>query len=84
MLKNKRKKLGISQRKLGEKLKLDRSYISKVENGKFTNVSLDFIKKISKELDLCPVDVFSFFLQQIEKTSKKMIRLGNQSTLVFF
>lgn len=61
MLKNRRKKLGISQRKLAKRLNVDRSYLSKVENNKFNNVSVGFIRKISKELNLNPVKVFLFF-----------------------
>ena len=61
MLKYKRKKLGISQSELAKRLHVDRSYISKIENSKFNNVSVEFIRKISKELKLNPIDVFLFF-----------------------
>lgn len=61
MLKYKRKKLGISQSELAKRLNVDRSYISKIENRKFNNVSVEFIGKISKELKLNPIDVFLFF-----------------------
>lgn len=61
MLKYKRKKLGISQSELAKRLHVDRSYISKIENRKFSNVSVEFIRKISKELNLNPIDVFLFF-----------------------
>ncbi|MDU4979423.1 MAG: helix-turn-helix transcriptional regulator [Clostridium celatum] len=61
MLKYKRKKLGISQSELAKKLHVDRSYISRIENRKFNNVSVEFIRKISKELKLNPIDVFLFF-----------------------
>jgi transcriptional regulator with XRE-family HTH domain len=61
MLKYKRKKLGISQSELAKRLHVDRSYISKIENRKFNNVSVEFIRKISKELKLNPIDVFLFF-----------------------
>lgn len=61
MLKYRRKKLGISQSELAKRLDVDRSYISKIENHKFNNVSVEFIGKISKELKLNPVDVFLFF-----------------------
>ncbi len=61
MLKYKRKKLGISQSELAKRLHVDRSYISRIENRKFNNVSVEFIRKISKELKLNPIDVFLFF-----------------------
>lgn len=61
MLKNKRKKLGMSQRKLAKRLKITQTYLSKVENNKFNNVSVGFIGKISRELKLDPIDVFLFF-----------------------
>lgn len=62
MLKRRRKKLGISQSKLAKRLNVDRSYLSKIENRRFNNVSVEFIRKISKELKLNPIDVFLFFL----------------------
>ena len=61
MLKRRRKKLGISQSKLAKRLNVDRSYLSKIENRRFNNVSVEFIRKISKELKLNPIDVFLFF-----------------------
>jgi len=61
MLKYRRKKLGISQSEMAKRLDVDRSYISKIENRKFNNVSVEFIGKISKELKLNPIDVFLFF-----------------------
>ena len=61
MLKYRRKKLGISQLELSERLNITQSHLSKIENRKFSNVNIDLIKKISKELKLDPVDVFLFF-----------------------
>lgn len=61
MLKYRRKKLGISQSELAKRLDVNRSYISKIENCKFNNVSVEFIGKISKELKLDPIEVFLFF-----------------------
>lgn len=61
MLKYKRKMLGISQRSLAEKLGITQSYYSRIENGKFNNVTIEFIYKISIELELDPIDVFNYF-----------------------
>ena len=61
MLKYRRKKLGISQLELSERLHITQSHLSKIENRKFSNVNIDLIKKISKELKLDSVDVFLFF-----------------------
>lgn len=61
MLKYRRKKLGISQLELSERLNITQSHLSKIENRNFSNVNIDLIKKISKELKLDPVDVFLFF-----------------------
>ena len=61
MLKIARQKSGLSQRRLAKKLKVTQSYISKLENGSLDNVTLKLVLDISKELKLCPIDVFIFF-----------------------
>lgn len=61
MLKNSRKKLGLSQAELARKIGIKQSYLSKIENLKFNNVTIKLIKKISVELHLNPIDVFLFF-----------------------
>lgn len=63
MLKNARKKLGISQKELADKLKVNQSYISKIENYKTIHIPLYLLIDISKELNLDPVDVFIDFLK---------------------
>lgn len=63
MLKNARKKLGISQKELAKKLKVNQSYISKIENYKTMHIPLCLIIEISKELKLDPIDVFIDFLK---------------------
>ena len=70
MLKKRRKKLGISQRKLAKRLRVDRSYLSKVENRKFNNVNMKFITKISRELKLNPIEVFLFFYKMNNDKTK--------------
>ena len=62
MLKDKRKNLGISQKYMAKKLNVSQSYYSKVESGKFNNVTIEIIIKISIELKLEPEEVFNYFL----------------------
>lgn len=51
ILREKRRISGISQRKLAEKVGVDFSYISKLENGRIPPPSAETILKISKVLD---------------------------------
>lgn len=61
MLKTSRKNLGLSQEELAKKIGVKQCHVSKIENAKFNNVTIELIKKISDELRLNPVDVFLFF-----------------------
>lgn len=63
MLRNARKKKGLSQKTLAERLEISQPYLSRLENiEKYDgNVTVELIRKISTELDLDPVDVFLFF-----------------------
>lgn len=61
MLNDARKKMRLTQEQLSKKLNISQNYLCKLENGKFKNVNIELIKKISKELKLDPVDVFLFF-----------------------
>ena len=51
VVRQRRKKLGLSQEKLGATIRLDRTYVSDVENGK-RNPSLDAIAGIAKCLKI--------------------------------
>jgi transcriptional regulator with XRE-family HTH domain len=44
LLKQCRETAGLSQEELAERLLVDRSYISKVEHGKYHNLTYDFVK----------------------------------------
>lgn len=61
MLKTVRKSKGMSQKSLGEALEKSQSYVSRLENGIYTNVNINLIRKLSTALELNPVDIFLYF-----------------------
>lgn len=62
MLRNERRKKGLNQSQLAKKLRINKSYLSRLER-KVTGYhpSLDLFLKISKELECCPIELFLFF-----------------------
>ena len=72
MLRYKWKKRGLSQSDLARKLRINRSYVSRLERKvKGYSPSLDLIIKVSKELECCPIELFIFFLDIDCKYLKK-------------
>lgn len=71
MLKNRRKNLGIKQKELAKKLGVSQGHWSKIENNKVNNVDIEFITKLSKELQLDPVEVFYYFYNSYTKSNLK-------------
>lgn len=71
MLKNRRKNLGIKQKELAKRLNVTQSYLSKIEREHFSNVNVEFIGKISEELQLDPVEVFYYFYNSYTKSNLK-------------
>lgn len=65
MLKQRRKKLGISQKNLSVQLGISQGYLSKLENLQCKNVNLKIIRGLSNKLMLDPVEVFLFFYNSI-------------------
>lgn len=63
MIKHKRKEKRLSQIKLAEKIGVSRGYISRLErrDGEF-HPSIEKILLLSRELELCPIKVFTFFV----------------------
>ena len=62
VLKNYRKKLGISQEDLAERCKLDRTFISLLERGK-RRPTLNTVFTLAKKLDIKPYEL----IQEVEK-----------------
>ena len=60
MIKNARIHKGLSQVQLAKVLGVSQSYISKLENRRTKTVSVGFVLKLSKILNLCPVNLFVF------------------------
>ena len=52
-IRSKRKKMGIMQYKLADKLDISNNHMSAIENGK-ENISLDLLLRICRELDVTP------------------------------
>jgi transcriptional regulator with XRE-family HTH domain len=50
IIQRKRKKLGLTQQDLADRMEVDKQYIWKLENGKI-NMSLDYIDKVIDKLD---------------------------------
>jgi len=64
MLKEKRKEKGLTQSQLAENLTISESYMSKLEKHPcLCNPSVNLILKLAKELDLTPVKIFLFFVE---------------------
>lgn len=63
MLKNRRKYLWMNQKYLTEKIKVSQGFISKVERCIFSNVTVEFITKLSDEINIRSSWCFSVLLQ---------------------
>jgi len=75
-LKTFRKKREISQEKLAELAKLDRSYIAGLESG-VRNPTLITIIKIAKALNVCPSDLISEMEKQLWCNKDEKNKKGN-------
>ncbi|MDR3596805.1 helix-turn-helix transcriptional regulator [Clostridium sp.] len=75
MLKEMRKKKGLTQKELGEKIRKHKSYISRLENSQLINVSIEIIIKLAQELDADKTEIFLFFanayIKKIETIEKE-------------
>lgn len=57
IVKNARKKKGMTEKELARKCEVHQTYIEKLENNK-RNPSFDMIVKLSIALDICPLEIF--------------------------
>ena len=60
MIREKRLDMGMTQKELARKLRVDKSYISKIENKQIKNISLNVVLKLSEILDLDILKLIDF------------------------
>lgn len=60
MIREKRLNMKMTQKELARKLRVDKSYISKIENKQISNISLNLILKLSKILELDILELIHF------------------------
>ena len=60
MIREKRLNMKMTQKELARKLRVDKSYISKIENKQISNISLNLILKLSKILELDSLELIDF------------------------
>jgi transcriptional regulator with XRE-family HTH domain len=54
-----RRRNGITQTQLAQKVGISQSFLSEVENGKY-DITLTLLFKIARALDVCPFDLVEF------------------------
>lgn len=74
MVEEKRIKKGLTQSELGRRIGKSAGYVSKLENRKFTNVTIKIILKLAYELDIDKVELFLFFSNPEELKMKDYVR----------
>ena len=60
MIREKRLDMNMTQKQLARKLRVDKSYISKIENKQIKNISLNVVLKLSNILDLDILELIDF------------------------
>ena len=60
MIREKRLNMKMTQKELARKLRVDKSYISKIENKQISNISLNLTLKLSKILELDILELIDF------------------------
>ena len=60
MIREKRLDMNMTQKQLARKLRVDKSYISKIENKQIKNISLNVVLKLSNILGLDILELIDF------------------------
>ncbi|KOM97231.1 XRE family transcriptional regulator [Clostridium botulinum] len=62
-----RTKLGYTQEILGERIGVEQSYISRLENGEIEFMTIGKLKKLSRALQITPVKLLEILLKEERK-----------------
>lgn len=73
-MENLRKKMGLTQKKLGKRIGIKQSYVSKIENGHYDSLTIRRLKRIAKIFNIKPSEL----LEILEKSK------GELPLLLFF
>lgn len=60
MIREKRLNMKMTQKELARKLRVDKSYISKIENKQISNISLNLVFRICNILEIDILDFINF------------------------
>lgn len=60
MIREKRLEMNLTQKELARKLRVNKSYISKIENKQINNISLNLVLRLSKILELDTLELIYF------------------------
>lgn len=63
LIKKERTKKKLSQQDLADRLKVDRQYVWRIENGK-VNLTLDYLSKVLTSMGVHPKEIFSSKIEQ--------------------
>lgn len=71
IIKNARKEKGYTQEELGNLIGVQKSAVAKYENGRVVNIKRSVLSKISKVLEIPPVELVSDIHEQIEENPEE-------------
>ena len=76
-IKNNREQKNISQRELARKVKIDNSYISRIENGEIQKPTFNLLKKIADVLDVSILELLKIAGYKETEIMHYMIEINN-------